>query len=55
MISFGSVILTTGSGAWLKTVPAPNPLDLPPFTMRVQYALGTTRWPRSRRAPQSPA
>lgn len=42
MISFGSVILSTGSGAWLKTVPAPNPLDLPPFTMRVQYALGTT-------------
>lgn len=42
MITFGSVILSTGSGAWLRTVPAPNPLDLPPFTMRVQYALGTT-------------
>lgn len=42
MISFGSVILSTGSGAWLKTVPTPNPLNLPPFTMRVQYALGTT-------------
>lgn len=42
MISFGDIILTTGSGAWLKTTPNPNPLNLPPFTIRVQYAPGTT-------------
>lgn len=42
MISFGNIILTTGSGAWLKTTPNPNPLNLPPFTIRVQYAPGKT-------------
>lgn len=41
MISFGGIILTAGSGAWLKTTPNPNPLNLPPFTIRVQYAPGT--------------
>ena len=42
MISFGSVILSTGSGAWLEPAPNPNPLNLPPFTIRVQYAPGKT-------------
>lgn len=42
MLSFGNIILTTGSGAWLRTVPNPNPLNLPPFTIRVQYAPGKT-------------
>lgn len=37
MISFGSVILSTGSGAWLETLPNPNPLNLPPFTMRFEF------------------
>lgn len=44
MLSFGNIILATGSGAWLKTAsnPNPNPLNLPPFTLRVQYAPGKT-------------
>lgn len=37
MISFGGVILSTGAGAWLTTLPNPNPLDLPPFTMRFEF------------------
>lgn len=42
MLSFNGIILSTGTGTWLTMPPNPNPLDLPPFTMRVQYALGTT-------------
>lgn len=42
MLSFGNIILATGSGAWLETAPNPNPLNLPPFTIRVQYAPGKT-------------
>lgn len=42
MISFGGIILTTGSGAWFNTALNPNPLNLPPFTLRVQYAPGKT-------------
>ena len=41
MLSFGNTILTTGSGAWLEP-PNPNTLNLPPFTIRVQYAPGKT-------------
>jgi len=40
MLSFGNIILTAGSGAWLETMPNTNPLNLPPFTIRVQYAPG---------------
>lgn len=42
MLSFGNIILTAGSGAWFETAPNPNPLNLPPFTIRVQYAPGKT-------------
>ena len=38
MISFGSVILTTGTGAWLETSGSPGPTPAPQYSLRFKFS-----------------
>lgn len=37
MITYNTKVLTSQSGKWLRFVDNPNPLNLPPFTMRFRF------------------
>lgn len=38
MITFGSIILTTGSGAWLETSTSPGPSPYPQYSLRFKFS-----------------
>lgn len=38
MLSFGNIILTTGSGAWLETSASPGPTPAPQYSLRFKFS-----------------
>lgn len=38
MLSFGNIILTTGTGAWLETSAAPGPTPAPQYSLRFKFS-----------------
>ena len=38
MLSFGNIILTTGSGAWLETSASPGPTPYPQYSLRFKFS-----------------